>query len=45
MSGRHTGVHLARELKALVKSFGIENKVRLLLSICPENLFMPLTRS
>lgn len=27
MSGRHTGEHLARELEALVKSFGIEKKV------------------
>lgn len=28
MSGRHTGVYLARELEALLKSFGIEKKVR-----------------
>ena len=27
MSGRHTGKHLARELEALLKSFGIEKKV------------------
>ncbi len=27
MSGRHTGEHLARELEALLKSFGIEKKV------------------
>jgi len=32
MSGRHTGRYLARELKALLKSFGIEKKVCLLLA-------------
>jgi len=31
MTERHTGEYLARELKALLKSFGIEKKVRLLI--------------
>ena len=32
MSGQHTGRYLAQELKALLKSFGIEKKVCLLLA-------------
>ena len=32
MSGRHTGRYLAQELEALLKSFGIEKKVCLLLA-------------
>jgi hypothetical protein len=30
MTGRHTGKYLARVLEELLKSFGIEKKVRLL---------------
>jgi hypothetical protein len=33
MSGRHTGKYLARELEALLRSFGIEKKVRPLLTM------------
>jgi hypothetical protein len=32
MSGRHTGKYLAQELEALLRSFGIDKKVRLLLT-------------
>ena len=38
MSGRHTGKYLAWEVEALVKSFGIEKKVCVPLSIYLENL-------
>jgi hypothetical protein len=39
MSGRHTGEHLALELEALLKSFGIHNKVcHLILNISPRKL-------
>ena len=33
MSGRHTGKYLAHELEALLRSFGIEKKVHLLLAV------------
>ena len=41
MSGRHTGEHLAWELKALLKSFGIENKVSIfVLTFSPHTYYV-----
>jgi hypothetical protein len=40
MSGRHTGVYLAQELEALLKSFGIEKKVRPYLSCFTKRLIL-----